>query len=146
MTRIRRSGMAVLWALIVLTVLGGMTAAAAWQVTTARRVLLDRQHRLQAVWLARSAAELAAARLLADPDKYAGEEVAPVADAKVTVTVKMDPAKADIFTIRCEAVYPKDGPGSMRHTLTRTATRRTDGGTARIELTAPDDEPAPAVK
>jgi hypothetical protein len=99
--------------------------------------LENRQNRLQAMWLARSGAELAAARLLADADGYTGETAEPVTGGQVRVTVEKDPAKPDTYRIKCEARYPEDGPGSFAHTLTRSATRRTDGGQVRVELTDP---------
>ena len=134
-----RAGIAVLWALIVLGVLGVMSAAAAWQFSTARRVLERRQHRLQALWLARSGCELAAARLLADPDVYTGEEVAPVPESQVRITVRKDPARPDTYQVRCEAHYPVTGPGEVGLSLTRTATRRAGGAGVRVELADPGE-------
>jgi type II secretory pathway component PulK len=132
-----RSGIAVIWALVVLTLLGVTTAAATWQIAATRRALDGRQNRLQAVWLARSGVELAVARLLADPDGYTGEVVAPVPESEVRITVQKDPARTDTYQIRSEARYPTSGPGSIGQLLTRTATRRTDGPRVRVELTTP---------
>src|SRR5947209_15189026 len=114
----RRAGVALLWAMIVLGVLGIMSAAAAWQFVSARRVLERRQHKVQALWLARSGGELAAARLLADPNGYAGEEVEPVPEGRVKITVQKDAARPDGYRIKCEAQYPVTGPGSMGAVLT----------------------------
>jgi type II secretory pathway component PulK len=132
-----RSGVAVLWALLVLTLLGVTTAAATWQIAAARRALEGRQNRLQTLWLARSGVELAVARLLADPNGYAGEVVAPVPESEVRITVQKDPARTDTYQIRSEARYPASGPGSIGQLLTRTATRRTDGQRVRVELATP---------
>src|SRR5205823_10754718 len=101
-----RSGIAVLWALVVLSVLGVMGASVAWHFVAVRRTLAGRQHRIQALWLARSGAELAAARLLADPDGYTGEAVEPIPDGQVRITVAKDPARPNGYRIRCEAHYP----------------------------------------
>src|SRR5215212_5186987 len=98
----RRSGAAIMWALVVLAVLAVTTATAAWQFGAARRGLAWRHDRLQAEWLARSGCELAAARLLAGPADYTGETVEPIPDAKVVIVVEKD-AKPDTFRVRCEA-------------------------------------------
>jgi type II secretory pathway pseudopilin PulG len=139
----RRAGVAVLWALIVLGVLALTSAAAAWQFVAARRVLERRQHKVQALWLARSGGELAAARLLADPTGYAGEEVEPVPEGRVKITVQKDAAKPEAYRVRCEAQYPATGPGSIGATLTWTATRRTAPDGVRLELVEPGDGGVP---
>ena len=61
-----RSGIAVAWVLVILTVLSVTSATAAWQFSTGRRMLERRQNRVQALWLARSGGELAAARWFSD--------------------------------------------------------------------------------
>jgi len=135
--RTRRCGVALLWAVVILAVLGVMMATAAWQFAAARRGLAARHNRLQAQWLARSGCELAAARLLADPADYAGEVVEPVPDGQVRITVEKD--KADTFRVRCEARYPVGDNAAAMLTVRRTATRRGDGDNARIELAVPDN-------
>jgi hypothetical protein len=132
----RRSGIAILWALVVLAVLGVTSATAAWQIGAARRALEWRHHRLQAQWLARAGCELAAARLLADPAGYAGESVEPITDGQVHIVVEKDPAKPDTYRVRCEATYPVGDRAAASRAVTRSMTRRTDGGTTRIEVTA----------
>lgn len=138
--RRRRAGVAVLWALIVLGVLAVTSAAAAWQFTAARRVLERRQYKVQALWLARSGGELAAARLLADPNGYAGEEVEPIPEGRVKIAVEKDAARPDGYRIKCEAQYPATGPGSMAAVLTWTATRRTNPDGVRLELVGPGQD------
>jgi type II secretory pathway component PulK len=135
----KRSGAALLWALVVLAVLGVTLATAASQFTAARRGLDQRSNRLQTVWLARAGCELAAARLLADATGYAGETVAPIADAEVKITVEKNATKADTYRVRCEASYPVGQRGTVLRVVTRTVTRRTDAGTTRVELASTDD-------
>ena len=141
MTRLRvtvgraRAGIAVFWALVVLSVLAVTTTAAAWQFTAARRAMENRLHKLQALWLARAGTELAATRLAADVEGYIGEEVEVVPDGPVRIAVEKDPARADAYRVKVEARYPASGPGTITHAVTRTATRRTDGGKVRVELT-----------
>lgn len=132
-----RSGAAMIWALIVLSVLGVTSAMAAKQVAMTRRALDLRQNRLQAVWLARGGAELAAARLLAGGD-YAGESVEPIPEGQVRITVEKDRDKPDAYRVRCEARYPAGDRREVSVALTRTATRRTDGGKVSVELVDPE--------
>ncbi len=134
-----RSGAALLWSLIVLSVLGVTSAMAVRQVAMARHALDQRQNRLQAVWLARGGAELAAARLLA-ADGYAGETVEPIPGGHVRITVEKDPAKADAYRVRCEARFPADDPRAVAVAIMRTATRRAEGGRVLVELAAGDEE------
>src|SRR5439155_4435299 len=61
-----------------------------------------RQNRVQALWLARSGGELAAARLLTDPDGYVGEVVELIPEGHVRIVVQPDPGRPDTFHIRCE--------------------------------------------
>jgi hypothetical protein len=130
----KRSGIAVLWALVVLSVLSVTIATAASQFGAARRNLDWRQNKLQAHWLARSGCELAASRLLADSG-YAGESVAPIADAQVRIAVEKDPAKPDTFRIKCEADYPIEQRGTVSQAINCVMTRRTVGGKTRIDVT-----------
>jgi hypothetical protein len=142
----RRAGIAVIWVLVIFTVLAATSAAAAWQFTTGRRTLERRQHRVQVLWLARAGGELAAARLLSEPDGYTGETVAPIAESKVRITVEKDPARADTYKVRCDAQYPEDGPGSVSIALSWTATRKADPAAVRLEVVdaaATDSQPGP---
>jgi hypothetical protein len=134
-----RSGIAVIWVLIIFTVLAATSAAAAWQFSTCRRMLERRQNRVQVLWLARSGAELAAARLLAEPDGYTGETVAPIAESRVRITVEKDAARANTYKVRCEAQYPEDGPGKVNVALSWTATRQTAPAAVRLEMVDEDN-------
>lgn len=83
-----RRGVAAVWMLVVLAVLSAALAATAWQHVASRQLLDRRHHQLQAAWLARAGVELAAARLLADPDAYAGEAIAVIPASQVRITVR----------------------------------------------------------
>jgi hypothetical protein len=128
-----RSGAALLWALVVLSVLGATSALAAKEFATAHRLLAMRQNRIQAEWLARSGAEIAVARLLAE-DGYTGGSVEPLPSGPVVITVEKDAAKPGTYHIRCEATFPTDDYRAVHYVLTRTATRRTDGGKVTVDL------------
>jgi hypothetical protein len=136
----RRSGAALLWALVVLSVLGVMSAVAAKTFGAARRTLAMRQNRIQAEWLARSGAEIAVARLLAD-ENYTGGSVEPLSAASVLITVEKDAAKPGVYRIRCETTFPTGDYRAVHFALNRIATRRTDGGKITIDLAAGSDAP-----
>src|SRR5438105_7071194 len=129
-----RTGAAVMWALVIMVVLGVMMSTAVWQFGAARQVLERRQNALQALWLARSGAELAVARLLADGDAYTGEKIELIPDSDLRITVEKDAADQTKFRIRCEARYPSDGRTSMPRALSWNAVRQTDSKSIRLEI------------
>ena len=99
-----RSGAALV--LVVLSVLGTMSVLATREFAIARRTLAIRQNRIQAEWLARSGADLAVARLLADED-YTGGTVEPIATGPVEIKVERDwTGKTGDYHIRCDATIP----------------------------------------
>ena len=134
-----RKGGAVMWALVVLTFVSAMSLAALGQFGTARRLLDTYAHRTQAAWLARSGVELAAARLLAEPDGYTGETVKPVPGSEVRIAVEKDPAEPDVYRVQCEARFPSDSRLAVRQLIRRTLKRVSDPKGTRIEFVqAPD--------
>ena len=135
-----RSGVTVMWVLIILTVVAATSAAAAWQFSTGRRTLERRQNRVQAIWLARSGGEVAAARLLAEPEAYTGETLSPIAESRVRITVEKDAARPNTYKIRCEARNPEEGPGAVGVALSWTATRQQSPPAVRLEVV--DEEAA----
>jgi type II secretory pathway pseudopilin PulG len=136
----RRSGAALLWALVVLSVLGVTSAVAVREFATARRTIAMQQNRIQAEWLARSGAELAVAHLLAD-DKYSGETIEPIANSAVRIAVEKDAAKPNVYRIKCDVTFPTDDYRAVHPAVIRTATRRTDGGKVTVDLAARSDAP-----
>jgi hypothetical protein len=121
----RRRGIAAAWALVVLAVVTALTAAAAVRLMATRKHADAYRHRAQAEWLARAGYELAVGRLLAAPDGYTGETVAPVADSEVKVVVRPDPAAKGVYRVEVEARYPTTGPVVVSR-LDRSV-RRADG-------------------
>src|SRR4051794_22309324 len=95
--RCSRRGVAVVLALVVLTVIGVLMATAGQQITTARRIVENRRNLLQARWLVRAGFELAAAQLLTAPADYAGEEINLFAGARVKIEVSKEPGDAKSF-------------------------------------------------
>jgi type II secretory pathway pseudopilin PulG len=131
-----------MWALVVITVLALVSATAIWQMSAGRRALERRQNALQALWLARSGAELAAERLMAKAD-YTGESIELIPDSGLRIAVEKVPAEKDSYRIRCESRYPASGPGSVGRALTWKAIRRNDPTGIKLEYTSDDDSPAP---
>ena len=130
---IPRRGAALLWTLVVLSVLGTMSILVTKEFATARRVLDMRQNRIQAEWLARSGAEFAVARLLAD-EGYTGGSVEPLPAGPVNIKVEKDVAKPGVYRIQCEATFPTGDYRAVHFALTRTATRRAEGGKVTVKL------------
>jgi hypothetical protein len=119
---------------VALTVVASVTAAVTWQSLAGRHLLDRRQHQLQAESLARAGVELAADRLLTDPDKYKGESVELVPGAEVRVEVRTDPGSADVFRVTSEARFPRDGRVTARRSITRTFRRTTRDRQVRLEV------------
>ena len=122
-----------MWALVIITVLAMMAATAAWQCMAGRSGIDQRQHQMEALWLARSGAELAAERLTANPE-YGGETVAlqPGTTCVIAVTKEADGR----FRIHSLARSPESGPGSVSREITRIATRTGDPATIKLDLEA----------
>lgn len=126
-----RSGIVSVWVLVVLSVLTGLSATAAWQYLAGRRVLRDRENALQASWLARSGVEIAAAHLLADP-KYRGETLDLLPDSRVEVQIEPVADAADTYRIHATAKMPASRRPHVR-SASRTFHRTEADGKARLE-------------
>ncbi|MFO0808441.1 MAG: hypothetical protein U0746_07445 [Gemmataceae bacterium] len=131
----RRSGAVALWALVVLSLLGAVSATTAWHWVATRRTLDKRCYELQANWLARAGGELAVARLLAGADSYTGETIAIIPESELRIAVRKD---GDKYRVRCEVRYPLDYPRPITKALTWTAIRRSDPSSVTLELTEPE--------
>src|SRR5918911_63539 len=94
-----RRGVALLAALVTLSLVSVVLVAVSWQITANRRLAERRQHQLQADWLARAGVELAVGRLLADPDKYTGESVELLPRSQVRIQVQKEPGVANAFRV-----------------------------------------------
>jgi hypothetical protein len=132
-----RSGLAALWALLVLTVLTLLLASTTWQLVASRRVQERHYHRLQAVWLARAGVERAVARLLGDPAELKEEGIELLPASSLTIEVRKEPGSANTYRITSTARYPADaGPETMGQILTHTYRRIADGERVRLETVA----------
>lgn len=138
MNRHPRSGVAVIWALVVISVVTVLAAGVARQYVLARRTALEQAHKAQAHWLARGGIDLAAAKLLTDPEKYTGEVVKLLPRSELTITVVKGPAGQ--FVITSHARFPIDGPETENHFLRAVMKRTGEPGNARLER-VPDTAP-----
>ncbi len=138
MVRAARPGIASMWALVVLAVLTVVIGVITWESVTGYRRADHRQAQLQALWLARSGVELAAARLLADPTGYTGETLELIPRSQVRIEVKNDPAQKDTLLVSCEARYPTDERESVLQTQSRRLRRVVDKDRVRLEVVAPE--------
>lgn len=138
MLRAARPGIASMWALVVLAVLTAVIGVITWESVTGYRRADHRQARLQALWLARSGVELAAARLLADPAGYTGETLELIPRSQVRIKVKNAPSQKDTFLVTCEARYPTDERESVLQAQSRRLRRVVEKGRVRLEVVAPE--------
>jgi hypothetical protein len=107
------------------------------QTVTSIRQADHRHYQIQALWLARSGVESAAARLLANPANYRGETRAIIPKSLVRIDVLNDSAKPDIFQITCEARYPTDAREAVLRSQTLRFRRVTEKNKVRLEAIAP---------
>jgi type II secretory pathway pseudopilin PulG len=130
----RRPGLVSLWAIIVLGIVGSLSALVAVQGLALRRINDQRQEQLQTLWLARSGLELAAQRLLTKPAGYEGEtlELIPRSQVRIQVTPVKD--RAGVYRVSCEAQYPTDRKQATRLTEERTYQRSGDKEQAQISV------------
>jgi hypothetical protein len=146
MTRIRffarssrhvaRRGIAAVWALVVLAVLTIVIGIITWQSVTGFRRADHRQAQLQALWLARSGEELAAARLLDNPGGYTGETLALMPRSQVRIVVTRDPKQEQTFVVTAEARYPTDERDSVLRAQSRRIRRVVEKNQVRLEAVA----------
>ncbi len=132
-----RRGIAAAWALVVLAVLTVVMGVITWQSVTGFRRADHRQAQLQALWLARSGVELAAARLLDDPTGYTGETLTLIPRSQVRIEVKTDPKQDNTFLVTCEARYPADERDSVLRSQLRRLRRVVEKDRVRLEVVAP---------
>ena len=119
-----RRGIAAVWALVVVAVVSGLTAAATARMLVARRHAAAHRDRAQAEWLARAGYESAVDRLLT-ADGYTGEKLTPIPGGEVTVEVRPDPAAKGVYRVSSEARYAV--PGHLVVARVDRAVRRADG-------------------
>jgi type II secretory pathway pseudopilin PulG len=114
----RRSGMAAIWALVVVAVVSVMVGLIVAQFLAVRRAVDHRHHQLQALWLAQAGIELAAGHLLNSPTVPPEETVNLISQGQVHIKIEPVPAGSDIFLVTSEARYPLD-QGAVVRSLTR---------------------------
>lgn len=132
----RRAGVAIMWALVVMSLVTVLVMGLAAQLLQARRITDNHRNQLQSHWLARSGAELATAKLLSDPEKYTGETVKLVPNSEVKIVVKKDASLEGTYHIESQSRYPVNMPGLSVMTVTRTVKRVDNATGTRMEQVA----------
>jgi len=123
-------------ALVLIASLTVILSVAAVQMIAQRKVLRQREHQLQATWLARAGVELAAARLLDKPAAFTEEnrELAPESRVRIAV----EKTAPDVYRVTAEAeVGLENGPPVTRSASGRFR-RTADGDTIRLQALAPE--------
>jgi hypothetical protein len=137
-----RAGLSTVWALVVMATVSALSASIIFQFLAARQRVDLHRHRAQAAWLARAGAELAAAKLLAGDEGYAGETLSPVPRSEVRIVVTRD--ANGVYRVESEARYPVGERGMAVKAVARTVKRDTGGKGVRVEYAAdPDPSPPP---
>lgn len=135
-----RNGSALVLALVAMAAAALILSVVAVQITSHRAMLRQREHGLQAEWLARAGVELAAARLLEKPAAFTEENRDLVPDGKVRVVVeKTDP---DMYSVTAEAEVGQQDRTPVVRTASARFRRTEAGGTVRLE-TLPVAEKTP---
>jgi hypothetical protein len=127
-----RRGVALVVVLVMLAVLSVVMGGVTWHTLAGRRQLERRHNRLQSEWLARSGIELAAARLLRDPNGYKGESVEVIPHSQLRIEVKTD--AEGVFEVSSEASFPKEGPTTTVRSVTRRLRRAVEGERVHIQI------------
>ena len=131
----RRSGMAAIWALVVVAVVSVIVGLIVAQFLAVRRAVDHRHDQLQALWLAQAGIELAAGHLLNGPTVPPEETVNLISQGQVHIKIKPAPAGSDIFLVTSEARYPLE-QGSVVRSLTKRFRRVVAKDNVRLEVVA----------
>jgi hypothetical protein len=127
--------LATIWALIVIAAVTTASAVAVAQFAAARRQTEMYRNRIEADLLARAGCELAAGRLLVDPESYTGETVSPITGSKVKITVHKDAKEKNIYRVESEARYADNDRNPVVRTERRALKRIEEPQGVRIEST-----------
>jgi type II secretory pathway component PulK len=130
-----RRGVALLVVVVALALVGVAMGITAWQITAGHRLLDRREHELQALWLARSGVEIAAARLSTDSANYTGEVVELIPHSEVNIRVTPDGSSTSTFRVTSEARYSENASHPVARSVECQVRRVTDGNKITMILT-----------
>lgn len=99
----RRRGIAIMFAVVVLAMLGAIAGTAIWQFLAGRHALERRANVIQARWLARSAASLTAAKLAEDRNAIPAESVDLLTGWNVQVQVEQPGTDKNLYRMQTTA-------------------------------------------
>jgi len=130
----RRRGLAVVVALVVLSIVALLMTFIARQVTAVRKLQDGRLAKFQAAWLARAGLETAAARLLERSEAYDGELTDIVPGGRIVIRIALEQGgPADTFRVTSEAIWDDGGVVASRAALSQLARRTQAGQITRVE-------------
>ncbi len=133
-----RRGVALIWALVVMTLLTVLIGTLIAQIRASRRQLDRRQNQLQVEWLARAGMELAAARLLSKPGGYKDESVELIEHSQVRIEVKGEKDSLDTYQVTSHAHFPSNSPETVELSLARRFRRKIEKDRVHLEVIAGD--------
>ena len=136
-----RRGVAALWTVVVLAVLAAMLGMVTVQLLSTRRNLDRQWDQAQGLWLARAGVEVAAGRLLTDPEGYAGESPEILQDWQLRVGVEKDRSVTNTYLVTSTA-RRQDGKSPPTLCLVSRRFRRSvENGRVRLEVVPRSIEP-----
>jgi uncharacterized membrane protein len=136
-----RRGLALLVVFAVMAVLSVVLATVTFNAVAQRNMAQQRQHRLQADWLARAGIDLAAARLLEKPAAFTEELTELVPGAKVGIVVA-DLGKGE-FSVTADAESGRDEELLVVRSAIRHFRRTEENGSTRLEVVVPKAKETP---
>jgi hypothetical protein len=134
--KVPRRGIALLWVLVIIVLTSAILSATMAKTLAGRRLIEQRQHELQADWLARSGLEIAAARLLTTAGAYQGETTEPIPSSVVRIRVESLEDKPGAYHVTSEARYPNEGRFVVVREITRTFQRKVAKDLVSLEVIA----------
>ena len=133
-----RSGVAAIWALVVIAIVSAAAMTATIQFANLRKQVDADRNRIQAHWLARSGVELAADHLLTNAEGYTGETVTLIPGGEIKITVQKHMKKEGVYQVESEGRF-LDGLKMVAITDRRSLKVHKSDKVTRVEVVA--DEP-----
>ena len=120
-TSVKRRGVALVVVLVVLAAIVAVSGTLTWNTVAARKFLGQREHRLQAEWLARGGVERARAQAARGEEPVKGAWRPLGERGLATIDVQ---TVDDGFKLTCEATFPVDEPRPVTRLMTVTIAKK----------------------
>jgi hypothetical protein len=121
----------------VIAVVSATAMTATLQFANLRKQVDADRNRTQAHWLARSGVELAADRLLTNPDGYSGETASPIPGGEIKITVRKNMKKENVYEVESEGRFRESKKVVVITDRRSLKVQKSDKG-ARVEVVADD--------